>query len=106
MKDKEQSMRCMRIAVVVSLMLGGAIPSWAKPLTVFILAGQSNMQGHANISTLDSMADDPKTAPIGKVFADAILSPYTTGICVTRSRNWHFGPSDAVVAHESASVPR
>jgi len=36
----------------------------AKPLKVFILAGQSNMQGHAKISTFDSMADDPKTAPI------------------------------------------
>jgi alpha-galactosidase len=34
----------------------------AKPLKVFILAGQSNMQGHAAISTFDSMADDPKTA--------------------------------------------
>jgi hypothetical protein len=38
--------------------------SSAKPLKVFILAGQSNMQGHVNISTFDSMADDPKTAPI------------------------------------------
>ncbi len=38
----------------------------AKPLKVFILAGQSNMQGHVNISTFDSMADDPKTAPILK----------------------------------------
>lgn len=36
----------------------------ARPLKVFILAGQSNMQGHANISTFDSMADDPDTAPI------------------------------------------
>ena len=38
----------------------------AKPLKVFILAGQSNMQGHASISTFDSMADDPKTAPLLK----------------------------------------
>src|SRR5205085_5271136 len=36
----------------------------AKPLKVFVLAGQSNMQGHAKVSTFDSMADDPKTAPI------------------------------------------
>lgn len=36
----------------------------AKPLKVFILAGQSNMQGHASISTFDSMADDPKTASL------------------------------------------
>ena len=35
-----------------------------KPLKVFILAGQSNMQGHASISTLDSMADDPMTAAL------------------------------------------
>src|SRR5436305_15193593 len=35
-----------------------------KPLKVFILAGQSNMQGHARISTFDSMADDRKTAPL------------------------------------------
>ena len=40
--------------------------SFAKPLKVFILAGQSNMQGHVNVSTFDSMADDPKTAPILK----------------------------------------
>jgi alpha-galactosidase len=38
----------------------------AKPLKVFILAGQSNMQGHAAISTFDSLADDPKTAPLLK----------------------------------------
>jgi Carbohydrate esterase, sialic acid-specific acetylesterase len=39
-------------------------PKDLKPLKVFILAGQSNMQGHAEISTFDSMADDPKTAAI------------------------------------------
>ena len=33
----------MMMAVVVGLMLGEAIPSPAKPLKVFILAGQSNM---------------------------------------------------------------
>jgi len=37
-----------------------------KPLKVFILAGQSNMQGHAAVSTFASMADDPKTAPLLK----------------------------------------
>lgn len=37
-----------------------------KPLKVYILAGQSNMQGHASISTFDSLADDPKTAPLLK----------------------------------------
>jgi alpha-galactosidase len=37
---------------------------FAQPLRVFILAGQSNMQGHASISTFDSLANDPKTAPL------------------------------------------
>ncbi len=37
-----------------------------KPLKVFILAGQSNMQGHANVSTLDYLADDPVTAELLK----------------------------------------
>lgn len=35
-----------------------------KPLKIFILAGQSNMQGHASVTTFDSMAADPKTAPL------------------------------------------
>ena len=51
-------------ACLVSLFLiGGANRVHAaKPLKVFILAGQSNMQGHAAISTFDSLADDPQTA--------------------------------------------
>ncbi|MHC5057996.1 MAG: sialate O-acetylesterase, partial [Planctomycetota bacterium] len=38
----------------------------AGPLKVFILAGQSNMEGHANISTFDYIGMDPATAPILK----------------------------------------
>jgi hypothetical protein len=38
--------------------------STTKPLKVFILAGQSNMQGHADVSTIDYIGDDPKTAPM------------------------------------------
>jgi hypothetical protein len=46
-----------------------------KPLKVFILAGQSNMQGHASISTFDSMADDPKTAQLLKEMRDTDGKP-------------------------------
>ena len=35
-----------------------------KKLKVFILAGQSNMQGHAKIETFDYIGDDPATAPL------------------------------------------
>ena len=59
------SMKGLMIAAVVGL-CGGTNQAIAKPLKVFILAGQSNMQGHVNVSTFDSMADDPKTAPILK----------------------------------------
>jgi alpha-galactosidase len=36
----------------------------AAPLRVYILAGQSNMQGHASVTTFDYLARDPKTEPI------------------------------------------
>lgn len=46
-----------------------------RPLKVFILAGQSNMQGHAQVSTFDSMADDPKTAPLLQEMRNADGTP-------------------------------
>lgn len=46
-----------------------------KPLKVFILAGQSNMQGHAHVRTLDAMRLNPVTAPILKEIRDADGNP-------------------------------
>lgn len=43
----------------------------AKPLKVFILAGQSNMEGHAKVETFDYIGDDPKTAPLLKLMRGA-----------------------------------
>ena len=43
-----------------------SLASSAEPLKVFILAGQSNMEGHAKISSFDHIGMDPKTAPILK----------------------------------------
>lgn len=37
-----------------------------KPLKVFLLVGQSNMQGHAHVRTLEHIGMDPKTAPLLK----------------------------------------
>jgi alpha-galactosidase len=68
----------MMIAVVLGLMPGISSRAAAKPLKIFILAGQSNMQGHVNVSTFDSMADDPKTAPILKEMRNA---DGTTRVC-------------------------
>ncbi len=54
------------------VLVATASGAWAadKPLKVFILAGQSNMQGHANVSTFDDLANDPKTAPLLKDLRD------------------------------------
>ena len=55
------------LVAAVGLLFAPVLPAADKPLKVFILAGQSNMQGHASVSTFDSLADDPKTAPLLKV---------------------------------------
>ena len=68
-------MKCIMILVVLGLMPVIASQAAAKPLKVFILAGQSNMQGHVNVATFDSMADDPKTAPILKEMRNADGKP-------------------------------
>jgi len=36
----------------------------AKPLKVYILAGQSNMEGQARVETFDYIGEDPATAPL------------------------------------------
>ena len=38
--------------------------AWAKPLQVYILAGQSNMQGHAKLSTFEHLAMNEETKPM------------------------------------------
>jgi hypothetical protein len=55
---------CMHLAVL----LAATMPAMAqsKPLRVFIMAGQSNMEGHAKIETFDYIGDDPATAPLLK----------------------------------------
>ena len=52
-----------------------ALPAAAKPLKVYILAGQSNMQGHAHIRTMDVIGLDPKTAPMLKEMRNPDGSP-------------------------------
>ena len=47
------------LILTAALLCASTTITFAKPLKVFILAGQSNMQGHVKVSTFDSMADDP-----------------------------------------------
>ena len=53
----------MLVAILAMFCCGHALAA-GKPLKVYILAGQSNMEGHAKIETFDYIGDDPKTAPL------------------------------------------
>ena len=61
--------------LVASVLLLSPIGMEAKPLKVFILAGQSNMEGHARIETFDYIGDDPATAPLLKMMRGADGKP-------------------------------
>ncbi len=47
----------------------------AKPLKVYILSGQSNMEGQARVETFDYIGDDPNTAPMLKEMRGADGKP-------------------------------
>ncbi len=58
----------MRLRTVFLMAISMVICSIAfaadKPLKVYILAGQSNMEGQARVETFDYIGDDPATAPL------------------------------------------
>ena len=63
------------LLAITALLLGHSLAAEKKPLKVFILAGQSNMEGHARIETFDYVGDDPATAPLLKMMRDADGKP-------------------------------
>ena len=66
---KQNTFRHIKMKYIATLLittLFAAANAEAKPLKVFILAGQSNMEGHAAISTFDYIGKDPLTAPLLK----------------------------------------
>ncbi len=69
--------RTPRLICSLLVFLFAAIPavSEAKPLRVFILAGQSNMEGHAKVETFDYIGEDPATARLLKQMRGADGKP-------------------------------
>ena len=63
-------------AVTIAGLAFSATAQAGKPLKVYILAGQSNMEGHAKITTFDYIGDDPKTAPLLKEMRDPDGKPH------------------------------
>ena len=68
--------RQLRTILSLSLAL---LPLWTsageKPLKVFVLVGQSNMQGHAHVRTFEHVGMDPKTAPLLELMVTESGSP-------------------------------
>ena len=63
------------LALVLSTSMGVSARAANKPLMVYILAGQSNMQGHAHVRTLGHIGMDPQTAPILREIRNADGTP-------------------------------
>lgn len=68
------AMKHYRFALAVLYSLLPAIVH-AEPLKVFILAGQSNMQGHAQVRTFEHIGMDPATKPLLAEMQNADGSP-------------------------------
>ena len=58
------NMKHLAVFLLVTLAAIASAQAAAKPLKVFILAGQSNMQGHAKVSTFEHIGMDPATKPM------------------------------------------
>jgi len=58
------------LGYVVFCTLLSVTGAFGKPLKVYILAGQSNMQGSAHQSTFAAIGDDPQSAPLLKEILD------------------------------------
>jgi alpha-galactosidase len=72
MKQTIPRIPLLLVAAVASSLTATAA---TKPLRVFILAGQSNMQGHAKVSTFEHIGMDPVTQPMLAEMLNADGSP-------------------------------
>jgi len=80
--------------------------SFAKPLKVFILAGQSNMEGHAGVMTLDRLGEHPTHGYLLKkikkedgsfvVRDDVFVSPLTPPMHAKRTNTHSTIPSSSL----------
>jgi hypothetical protein len=67
--------RLMMFGVLVLMSPPRPVEAAGKRLRVYILAGQSNMEGHAQVRTFDYIGDDPATAPMLKLMRAENGSP-------------------------------
>ena len=72
--QKIKTVMALAALVITGFAFNGAAE--AKPLKIYILAGQSNMEGQAKIETFDYIGDDPATAPLLKEMRGSDGKPY------------------------------
>ena len=65
-----------------------------KPLQVYILAGQSNMQGHAKISTIEHAGMDPATKPMFELMMGSEGKPRVCDRVWISSIGWGKEPAE------------
>jgi len=65
-RNRIQTVVALAALVIVGFVGNVAAANTGKPLKVYILAGQSNMEGQAKVETFDYIGDDPATAPLLK----------------------------------------
>ena len=65
------------ILVLLTLFTTAAVQSAENPLKVYILAGQSNMEGQAKVRTISAMRNDSEAAELYKDMTDKDGEPIT-----------------------------
>ncbi|MCB1203923.1 MAG: hypothetical protein KDN18_06665 [Verrucomicrobiae bacterium] len=65
----------LHLALIAPLFLVPAFAAGNKPLEIYILAGQSNMQGQAKIQTFEHIGMDPATKPMLEMMQNPDGSP-------------------------------
>ena len=79
------------IAALLIAAPGNTLMAAGKPLKVYILAGQSNMQGSAHSRTFAAIGDDPKTAALLSEILDQNGNPV---VCNNAWINYRTGGRD------------
>ena len=75
MSHRKQTSYCLTATLLVLSLYAHASAETKKPLKVYILAGQSNMEGAARVTTFDYIGDDPATVPLLKSMRGADGKP-------------------------------
>ena len=72
-----KTLNCPIVALTIALGIsfGCQVAAAEKPVKVYVLVGQSNMQGHAQIRTFEHIAMDPKNAALLEAIQNADGTP-------------------------------